>query len=41
MAVEAQQQASEAELRLEQEQLRSQRLAEHLRSLGVNPDSLS
>jgi hypothetical protein len=28
-------------LQLEQERLRSQRLAEHLRSLGVNPDSLS
>ncbi|MEH2444694.1 MAG: hypothetical protein V7K18_02595 [Nostoc sp.] len=37
----AAQQASEAQLRLEQEQLRSQRLAEYLRSLGVNPDSLS
>lgn len=37
----AAQQASEAQLRLEQEQLRSQRLAEHLRSLGVDPDSLS
>ncbi|MEH1784748.1 MAG: Uma2 family endonuclease [Nostoc sp.] len=37
----AQQQAFEAQLQLEQERLRSQRLAERLRSLGVNPDSLS
>ncbi len=35
------QQASEAQLRLEQEQMRSQLLAEHLRSLGVNRDNLS
>ncbi|MHC0065222.1 hypothetical protein ACWATR_20375 [Nostoc sp. UIC 10890] len=35
------QQVSEAQLSLKQERLRSQRLAEHLRSLGVNPDSLS
>ncbi|MFW9263346.1 hypothetical protein [Nostoc sp. CALU 546] len=35
------QQALEAQLSLKQEQMRSQRLVEHLRSLGVNPDSLS
>ncbi|WP_256090848.1 hypothetical protein [Nostoc sp. KVJ20] len=35
------QEALEAQLSLKQEQMRSQRLAEHLRSLGVNPDSLS
>ena len=40
-AIAALQQASEAQLWLEQEQLRLQRLAEHLRSLGVNSDSLS
>lgn len=40
-ASQAQQQVYEAQLQLEQERLRSQRLAEQLRSLGVNPDSLS
>ncbi|WGV25480.1 Uma2 family endonuclease [Halotia branconii] len=40
-AIEAQQQVSQTELRLEEEQQRSQRLAEHLRSLGVDPDSLN
>ncbi|MEH2076545.1 MAG: hypothetical protein V7K57_19460 [Nostoc sp.] len=35
------QQVSEAQLSLKQEPLRSQRLAKHLRSLEVNPDSLS
>ncbi|MGJ5629351.1 hypothetical protein [Nostoc sp. CALU 1950] len=35
------QQALKAQLSLKQEQMRSQGLAEHLRSLGVNPDSLS
>jgi Uma2 family endonuclease len=40
-AVEARQQLSDAELRLQQEQERSQRLAEYLRSLGVDPDSMS
>ncbi|ABA22951.1 Protein of unknown function DUF820 [Trichormus variabilis ATCC 29413] len=38
---ESQQQLSEAEIRLQQEQERSQLLAEYLRSLGVDPDSLS
>jgi Uma2 family endonuclease len=40
VAIEAQQQVSYTELRLEEAQQRSQRLAEHLRSLGVDPDSL-
>ncbi|MEH2413103.1 Uma2 family endonuclease [Nostoc sp.] len=40
-ALEAQQQALEAQLQLEQERLRSHLLTEHLRSLGINPDSLS
>ncbi|MEA5502222.1 Uma2 family endonuclease [Halotia wernerae UHCC 0503] len=40
VAIEAQKQASQTESRLEEEQQRSQRLAEHLRSLGVDPDSL-
>ncbi|WP_414578342.1 Uma2 family endonuclease [Anabaena sp. CCY 9402-a] len=38
---EAQQQVSGTELRLQQEQERSHRLVEYLRSLGVDPDSLS
>jgi Uma2 family endonuclease len=40
-ALEAQQQASQAELHLQQEQMRSQRLAEQLRSLGIDPESLT
>lgn len=39
-ASEAQQQASEVKLQLQAEQMRSQQLAEHLRSLGVDPDNL-
>jgi Putative restriction endonuclease len=39
-AVAAQQQLSDAELRLQQEQERSQRLAEYLRSQGIDPDNL-
>jgi len=38
---ESQHQITVAELRLQQEQERSQLLAEYLRSLGVDPDSLS
>ncbi|WP_052314751.1 hypothetical protein [Nostoc sp. PCC 7107] len=40
-AVEAQQQLSDTELRLQNEQERSQRLAEYLRSQGIDPDNLS
>ncbi|MBD2488096.1 Uma2 family endonuclease [Aulosira sp. FACHB-615] len=40
-AVEVQQQLSDTELRLQQEQERSQRLAEYLRSLGVDPDTMT
>ncbi|MFH7027174.1 MAG: Uma2 family endonuclease [Heteroscytonema crispum UTEX LB 1556] len=40
-ASEAQQQASEAESRLEQERMRSQKLAEQLRTLGIDPNSLT
>ncbi|MBW4630641.1 MAG: Uma2 family endonuclease [Iphinoe sp. HA4291-MV1] len=40
-AIEAQQRVSEAELLLEQERQRSQLLAQQLRSLGINPDSLT
>jgi Uma2 family endonuclease len=39
-AVEVQQQLCDAELRLQQEQARSQRLAEYLRSQGIDPDNL-
>ncbi|MDB9303959.1 Uma2 family endonuclease [Nodularia spumigena CS-591/12] len=37
---EAQKQVLEAKSQLQAEQMRSQQLAEHLRSLGVDPDSL-
>ncbi|WP_017319083.1 Uma2 family endonuclease [Mastigocladopsis repens] len=40
-ASEAQQQASEAQLLLEKERQRSQLLAQQLRSLGIDPDSLT
>ncbi|BAY19096.1 hypothetical protein NIES21_49550 [Anabaenopsis circularis NIES-21] len=40
-AVEVQQQLSDTELRLQQEQERSQRLTEYLRSLGVDPDTMT
>ncbi|NJR74746.1 MAG: Uma2 family endonuclease [Scytonema sp. CRU_2_7] len=40
-AIEAQQQVSETELLLEQEQRRSQLLAQQLRTLGIDPQSLT
>lgn len=40
-ASEAQQQASEAQLRLEQERQRADKLAEYVRSLGIDPDNLA
>ena len=39
-AAQAQQQAEQSQIQLDQEKLRTQKLAEHLRSLGVDPDSL-
>ncbi|MEH2361255.1 hypothetical protein [Nostoc sp.] len=39
-AIAAQQQALEAQLQLEQEHQRAERLAEYLRSQGVDPDNL-
>jgi hypothetical protein len=40
-AQQAQARANDTELLLEQERLRSQRLAEQLRSLGIEPDKLT
>jgi hypothetical protein len=41
IAIAAQQQASEAQSQLEQERMRSQKLAEQLRALGIDPESLT
>ncbi|GCL60915.1 hypothetical protein NIES3807_41040 [Microcystis aeruginosa NIES-3807] len=39
-SIELSQKAEEASLQLEQERLKSQRLAEYIRSLGIDPDTL-